>query len=85
MSRAEVLGLLREIKQRPEETALRLICTAQAILCEQMGEERLNEILGVCGSITAVAQKGIERRPIGFAKDRERLLRRLRRLVLRSA
>jgi hypothetical protein len=78
----------QEILQRPEqegaETALRLICATQRILREQMGEESLDEILGVCGSITAVTQEGIERRPIGFAKSGERLLHRFRRLILRS-
>jgi hypothetical protein len=30
---------------------------AQRILCEQMGEESLGAVLGVCGGITAVTQK----------------------------
>jgi hypothetical protein len=67
-----------------DETALRLICMAQRILREQMGEESLDKILGVRGRITALTQKCVERRPIGFTKSGERLPHRFRRLVLRS-
>jgi hypothetical protein len=57
---------------------------AQRILREQMGEESLDKILGIRGRRTAVTQKRVERRPIGFTKSGERLLHRFHRLILRG-
>jgi hypothetical protein len=77
--------ILQRSQQEGAETALRLICVAQSILREQMDEESLDKILSVRGRITAVTQKGVERRPIGFAKSGEGLLHRFSRLDLRSS
>jgi hypothetical protein len=50
-----------------------------------MREESLCEILCIRRRITAMAKERVERRPIGFTKIRERLLRRFRRLGLTRA
>jgi hypothetical protein len=45
------------------------IRAAQRILLEEMGKERLHEILCSSGSVTAMAQESVEQWPIGFAKS----------------
>ena len=47
-----------------------------------MGEESLCEILCIRRRITPMAEESVKRRPVGFTKIRERLLRRFRRLGL---
>src|SRR5262249_9664682 len=73
-----IILVIQKILQRSEEKCakptLLSIRTAQCVLLEQMGEKALDQILRICGGMTAVAKKAIERRPIWFAKSRKRFV-----------
>jgi hypothetical protein len=55
-----------------------LVSTDQGVLLEKMSEETLDKILRISGRKTAVPEKTVKWRPIGFAKSGERLLGGLR-------
>jgi hypothetical protein len=50
---------------------------AQYVLLEQMSEKTLDQVLRISGGMTAVAKKTVKRWPIGFAKARKSLPRRV--------
>src|SRR5262249_36002021 len=52
---------------------LLLIRAAQRVLFEQMDKETLDKILRFRRSVAAVTKKGVKRRPIPFAEDRQSL------------
>jgi len=54
-----------------------LVSVIQGVLLEQMSKKALDQILCISGRKTAVPEKTVERRPIGFAKSGERLLSRV--------
>jgi hypothetical protein len=67
--------ILKRCQKECAQATLLLIRTAQSVLLEQAREKTLDKILRISGGITAVAQKSVEWRPIGFAKGGERLPR----------
>src|SRR6188768_4001113 len=42
---------------------------------EELCEERLDQVLGICRAVPAAAQKGIERIPVDFAQGGQRFAR----------
>src|SRR5207248_5473726 len=74
--------ILERSQQERAKPALLLIRPVQCVLLKQMGKKTLNEILCISGRITAMPNKSVKRRPIGFAKSRESLLGGFCRLFL---
>ena len=65
--------ILKRSEQESAQAAFLVIGPAQRVLFQQMGEKSLDKILCFGRSVTAVSQKGIERRPVRLAEIRKRL------------
>jgi hypothetical protein len=66
--------ILHRAEQKCTEPAFLLVCATQRVLLKQMGEKTLDKILRFGRRVSAMAQKRVKRRPVGFAEIRKRFL-----------
>lgn len=71
---------LQRSEQERAQPALVLIGPAQRVVFEHVNEKPLYDILSISRRIATTANECVKRRPVRFAKSRERLPRRLIRL-----
>ena len=67
--------MLQGTEQESAQPAFFALDAAQAILLQQIGKERLHEILCVRGRMTAPTQERIKRRPVRLTNRAESRLR----------